>query len=68
MKDNYTFLTNILRKSIYEYYINKRWQLKNVNNTTNIFKKNVAPNSEFEHLQLDMIISTIENKWVKEDA
>ena len=68
LKDNYIFLTNILRKSIYEYYINKRWQLKNANNTTNIFKKNVAPNSEFEHLQLDMIISTIENKWVKEDA
>ena len=68
MKDNYTFLTNILRKSIYEYYINKRWQLKNANNTTNIFKKNTVQSSEFEHLQLDMIISTIENKWVKEDA
>ena len=68
LKYNYTFLTNILRKSIYEYYINKRWQLKNANNTTNIFKKNTVQSSEFEHLQLDMIISTIENKWVKEDA
>lgn len=68
LKDNYAFLTNILRKSIYEYYINKRWQLKNAGNTTNIFKKNETPSSELEHLQLDMIISTIENKWVSQDA
>ena len=65
LKNNYTFLTNILRKSIYEYYVNKRWQLKNTSSTTNIFKKDVLPNTEFAQIQLDMIISTIENKWVK---
>ena len=65
LKNNYTFLTNILRKSIYEYYVNKRWQLKNTSSTTNIFKKDVLPDTEFAQIQLDMIISTIENKWVK---
>jgi hypothetical protein len=68
LNDNKKFLTNILRKSIYEYYINKRWQLKNANNTTNIFKKNTNVETEFEHLKLDMIISTIEANWVNKDA
>lgn len=65
LKDNYSFLTNILRKSIYEYYVLQRWNLKNSANTINIFKQNEMQQSEFELIQLDMIISTIENKWVK---
>ena len=65
LKDNYSFLTNVLRKSIYEYYVLQRWNLKNASNTTNIFKQNEMNTSEFELMQLDMIISTIENKWVK---
>lgn len=66
LNNNKEFLTNILRKSIYEYYVNKRWQVKNGSNTTNIFQRNnEATSNEFEHLQLDMIISTIESKWVK---
>ena len=65
LKDNYNFLTNILRKSIYEYYVLQRWNLKNSANTTNIFKKHELQQSDFELMQLDMIISTIETKWVK---
>ena len=62
--DNYSFLTNILRKSIYEYYVLQKWNVKNAANTTNMFKKHELLQSEFELMQLDMIISTIETKWV----
>ena len=65
LKDNYNFMTNILRKSIYEYYVLQRWNLKNAANTTNMFKRHELQTSEFELMQLDMIISTIETKWVK---
>jgi len=62
---NYAFLTNILRKSIYEYYIGKRYILKNQKNTSNMFEKKLQPKTDdFELLQLDMIISSIEAKWV----
>ncbi len=62
---NYAFLTNILRKSIYEYYIGKRYILKNRRDTSNMFEKKLQPKSDdFELLQLDMIISSIEAKWV----
>ena len=64
LRNNYSFLTNVLRKSIYEYYVLQRFQLKNASNTTNLFRKNEKEKSEFELMQLDMIISTIENKWV----
>ena len=68
LKDNYNFLTNILRKSIYEYYILQRWQIKNISNTANMFQRKELQKSEFELIQLDMIINTIETKWVKQDA
>ena len=62
---NYAFLTNILRKSIYEYYVGKRFVLKNQRQATNMFEQKLAPKTDdFELLQLDMIISTIEAKWV----
>ena len=63
------FLTNILRKSIYEYYLSKRYLLKNNKNITNKFEKKLQPKTEeFQLLQLDMIISTIEAKWVDNNA
>ena len=42
---NYAFLTNILRKSIYEYYIGKRYILKNQRNTSNMFEKKLQQKS-----------------------
>ncbi len=63
--NNYAFLTNIIRKSIYEYYIGKRYLLKNERKTSNMFQKKLRPKTdEFELLQLDLIISSIEAKWV----
>ena len=62
---NYSFLTNILRKSIYEYYVGRRFILKNQRNVVNKFEQKMQPKVEdFELLQLDMIISSIEAKWV----
>jgi len=62
---NYAFLTNILRKSIYEYYVGKRYMLKNQRKTSNMFEKKMQEqDGDFELLQLDMIISSIEAKWV----
>ena len=62
---NYAFLTNILRKSIYEYYVGKRYILKNQRKTSNMFEERLQPKEDdFELLQLDMIISMIESKWV----
>lgn len=63
---NYSFLTNILRKSIYEYYVGKRYILKNQRKASTIFEKRTAPNTDdFKLLQLDMIISSIEARWVE---
>ena len=62
---NYSFLTNILRKSIYEYYVGKRYLLKNKRKTTSMFeKKNEEKEDDFKLLQLDMIISSIEARWL----
>ena len=62
---NYAFLTNILRKSIYEYYVGKRYVLQNQRNASNMFEKKLQPKTDdFELLQLDMIIASIEAKWV----
>lgn len=62
---NYAFLTNILRKSIYEYFVGKRYILKNQRNASNMFEKKMHKrDDDFELLQLDMIISSIEAKWV----
>lgn len=63
---NYAFLTNIIRKSIYEYYVGKRYVLKNQRRTSNIFNKERAAEADsFKLLQLDIIISSIEAKWVE---
>ncbi len=62
---NYAFLTNIIRKSIYEYYIGKRYLLKNRRKASSMFEKKIQSNTDdFELLQLDMIIASIEAKWV----
>lgn len=62
---NYSFLTNILRKSIYEYYVGKRYIVKNQRKAATIFEKRASASADdFKLLQLDMIISSIEAKWV----
>ncbi len=65
LNTNYAFLTNIVRKSIYEYYVGKRYLLKNQRKTSNLFEQKMHPKAgDFELLQLDMIIASIEAKWV----
>jgi len=63
---NYQFLTNIIRKSIYEYYVGLRYVLKNKPKTTNAFQpKQPHEYDQFKLLQLDLIISSIEARWVE---
>ena len=62
---NYQFLTNIIRKSVYEYYVGKRYILKNERKAASVFEKAAGSNADdFKLLQLDIIISAIEAKWV----
>jgi hypothetical protein len=61
---NYQFLTNIIRKSIYEYYVGKRYLMKNDRNSSSVFTKKSSGMGDFKLLQLDIIISGIEAKWV----
>ena len=66
---NYQFLTNIIRKSIYEYFVGRRYLMKNKRNTQSVFQaKNQAENDDLKLLQLDIIISGIEAKWVDNNA
>ena len=65
LDSNYAFLTNILRKSIYEYFVGRRYLLKNRRQVANKFEQKMQPQvDDFKLLQLDMIISSIEAKWV----
>lgn len=60
------FRKNILRKSIYEYYVALKFKLKEENKMTNIFtKKNKAKISELSPSQINSAILQIENLWVK---
>lgn len=64
--DNKDFFKNILRKSIYEHYIGKRWQLQNENKSVDVFTKRAKSKSnDFKRMELDLIISGIESAWVE---
>lgn len=56
---------NIVRKSIYEYYVGLKFRLKEEAETTSIFARNRAEiRREFSIEELEKIITEIENKWV----
>ena len=56
---------NIVRKSIYEYYVGLKFRLKEETETTSIFARNRAEiRREFTIEELEKIITEIENKWV----
>lgn len=66
LQNNKEFLRNIIRKSIYEYYISQRYLLSNTQKTQSLFKKSDNNNNiGLELMQVDLIISAIENLWVK---
>lgn len=57
---------NIIRKSIYEYYISLKFKYKEEHKMTNIFAmKNKSKTFELNPKQIDSVISIIENLWVK---
>ena len=56
---------NIVRKSIYEYYMGLKFRLKEEAETTSIFARNRGEiRREFSLEELEKIIAEIENKWV----
>lgn len=57
---------NIIRKSIYEYYVSLKFKYKEEHKMTNIFAmKNKSKTFELNPKQIDSAISIIENLWVK---
>ena len=58
-------LVNIVRKSIYEYYVGQKYRIVEEEQTTNIFARNrETTKKEFSLDLLENIINTIEEKWV----
>lgn len=59
---------NIIRKSIYEYYVLLKFKYKEESKTTNIFaKKNKSKDYELTAKQVDLAISLIESLWIKNE-
>lgn len=57
---------NIVRKSIYEYYVALKFRLKEENKMTNIFAmRNKTKTQELNPKQIDLVISIIEGLWVE---
>lgn len=57
---------NIIRKSIYEYYVSLKFKYKEEHKMTNIFAmRNKQKTSELTPKQIDSTISLIEKLWVK---
>jgi len=57
---------NIIRKSIYEYYVSLKFKYKEEHKMTNIFAlKNKPKTSEVSEKQINAVISKIEELWVK---
>lgn len=64
--NNKEFFKNVLRKSVYEHYVGKRWQLENEKKSVDVFTKRAkSKNNEFKRMELDLIISSIESAWVE---
>ena len=62
----HNMLINIIKKSIYEYYVGLKFRLNEEKNTTNIFAKNNEFRvKEFDIYELETIIDIIEKKWVE---
>lgn len=59
---------NIIRKSIYEYYVLIKFKLDSANKTTNLFKRNTNYEDEITitKAQAEKVIEKIEKAWVQE--
>lgn len=59
------FSKNIIRKSIYEYYVGLKFKYKQEHKMANIFTlKNKPKTEELSQKQIDLAISMIESVWV----
>ena len=57
---------NIIRKSLYEYYVSLKFKYKEEHKMTNIFAlRNKQKEQELSSKQIDLVISLIESLWVK---
>lgn len=57
---------NIIRKSLYEYYVSMKFKYKEEHKMTNIFAMRNKPKpQEVSQKQIDLMISLIERLWVK---
>lgn len=67
-EDKKSILTqNVLRKSIYEYYVSLKFKYKEEHKMTNIFAMRNKPQTrELTPKQIEWAISSIENLWVKD--
>lgn len=59
---------NIIRKSIYEYFVLIKFKLDSANKTTNLFKRNTNYEDEITitKAQAEKVIEKIEKAWVQE--
>ena len=58
---------NIVRKSVYEYYVSLKFKQKEENKMTNIFSLKNKKTVELTPKQINLIIEIIESLWVDED-
>lgn len=66
-KDKNKLAKNIIRKSIYEYYVTLKFISKEENKMTNIFAMRNKPKTvELSPKQIELMISLIESLWVHE--
>jgi len=56
---------NIIRKSIYEYYVTLKFKYKEENKMTNIFSRNKTKSFDLTEKQINSVIALIEKLWVK---
>lgn len=63
----YELSKNIIRKSIYEYYISLKFKYAEIKKTTNIFAlKGTKDNLGLTPKQVDIVLSILNGLWVKE--
>ncbi len=66
-KSMHNMFLNIVRKSIYEYYVGLKFRIKEESETTSIFARNRAEVRRIFTLEeLEKIITVIEDKWVSD--
>lgn len=61
------FLSDILKKSIYEYFLNEREKYKNIKNSQSIFTKKRTDIEQIDIKYVENCINEIEKHWVEHE-